>query len=367
MAKKEENQIPNDLIDVGDTPRSVPMDLNSLPEDARTVDPDFTAKQISPVNLTAGTATAALVGPPVVKNIIENYKNPAAATPVVGGAPGHTPYNPRGVSVEKSVENWRNYNEAQNEAAKGVRRESGLHKKYPNFSRAAPPSAPAPGGIIGKAGIEVPRVVNAIDAALVPHGTSFASKAFRGAGRTLQGAAAGFEAADAYNRYQAGDYPGAAISTVGAIGNLATLIPTPYTRVGGTAVGVGSQALNAYLDNMRKGNIEHGAPSEEQPGVENPMAMGGLVHLAGGGLVYLAGGGQPSTEEILRQLREWMEKNKPTPERTYTERLRDMGRDPSIPGSPIIKNTPPTKGMSGGAGFTPGTINPFNPDSPLNR
>jgi hypothetical protein len=67
------------------------------------------------------------------------------------------------------------------------------------------------------------------------------------------------------------------------------------------------------------------------------------------------------------KLLQWIEKNKSTPERTYTERLRDMGRDPSIPGSPIIKNTPPTKGMSGGAGFTPGTINPFNPDSPLNR
>ena len=28
---------------------------------------------------------------------------------------------------------------------------------------------------------------------------------------------------------------------------------------------------------------------------------------------------------------------------------------------------PTSKGMSGGAGFTPGVINPFNPDSPLNR
>jgi hypothetical protein len=86
-----------------------------------------------------------------------------------------------------------------------------------------------------------------------------------------------------------------------------------------------------------------------------------------GGLIHLAEGGSPSAEEARRQLKEWLEKNKPTQPRTYTERLIDMGRDPSIPGSPIVKNTPTPKSGSGGAGFTPGTMNPFNPDSPLNR
>lgn len=304
MTNEVKSDLPSDLIDVGDTPRSVPMDLNTLPEDARTVDPAFTAKQVSVMNPTAYGAAAGLVVPPVVKNVIENYKNPASATPVVGSTPGHTPYNPRGVSVEKSVENWRNYSEAQNEAAKGVRRESGLHKKYPNFSRATPPAPPAPGGIVGKAGVQIPKVVNAVDAALVPHGTSFASKAFRGAGRTLQGAAAGFQAADAYNRAQAGDYPGAVISGVGALGDVATLIPTPYTRIGGTAVGVGAQALNAYLDNLRKGNIEHGAPTGDQPGVGNPMAQGGLAHLAEGGQPEFgeARAYEPSYSEKIRDL-----------------------------------------------------------------
>ena len=304
MGKEVENQLPSDLVDVGTSSGSVPMDLNTLPEDARTVDPAFTAKQISPINPTAIGASAALVAPPVIKNVISNYKNPANAAPVVGSTPGHTPYNPRGVSVENSVENWRSYNEAQNEAAKGVRRESGLHKKYPNFSRAAPPTPPTPGGIIGRAGAQVPKVVNAIDAALVPHGTSFASKAFRGAGRALQGAGAGFQASDAYNRYQAGDYPGAAISTVGALGNLATLVPSPYSRVGGTGVAIGAEALNAYLDNMRKGNIEHGAPSEEQSSISNPMAQGGLVHLAKGGDPEFgeARAYEPSYSEKIRDL-----------------------------------------------------------------
>ena len=45
--------------------------------------------------------------------------------------------------------------------------------------------------------------------------------------------------------------------------------------------------------------------------------------------------------------------------RTYAERLQDMGYyDKNPKGSPK---------SGGGAGYVPGSNNPFNPDSPLNR
>jgi len=53
--------------------------------------------------------------------------------------------------------------------------------------------------------------------------------------------------------------------------------------------------------------------------------------------------------EIAQQKRAQYEATRP---RTYTERLQDMGRLPKV---------------GGGVGYTPGSNNPFNPDSPLNR
>ena len=59
-------------------------------------------------------------------------------------------------------------------------------------------------------------------------------------------AGTGYEGADAYNRLQSGDYPGAAISGLGALGSLAatTLPPTnPYLAVGkGMGAGLGMAA-----------------------------------------------------------------------------------------------------------------------------
>lgn len=70
-------------------------------------------------------------------------------------------------------------------------------------------------------------------------------------GRGLAGAGAGFQGADAYNRLQQGDVAGGVISGLGAIGSAASMIPHPVTRVGGTVVGIGAEALNAYLDSLK--------------------------------------------------------------------------------------------------------------------
>jgi hypothetical protein len=93
-------------------------------------------------------------------------------------------------------------------------------------------------------------------------------------GRGLAGAGAGFQGADAYNRFQQGDYPGAAISGLGALGSAASFIPTPMTRFGGAAIGLGAEALNTYLDSLKKKVEGMGAPV---PAAVPGMAKGGKV------------------------------------------------------------------------------------------
>jgi hypothetical protein len=106
-------------------------------------------------------------------------------------------------------------------------------------------------------------------------------------GRGLAGAGAGFQGVDAYNRLQQGDIPGAAISGVGALGSAASFIPTPMTRFGGAAVGVGAELLNQYLDSLKKKVEAMGqpaaapAPAPAQAPLSAPapqgMAKGGAV------------------------------------------------------------------------------------------
>jgi hypothetical protein len=118
-------------------------------------------------------------------------------------------------------------------------------------------------------------------------------------GRGLAGAGAGFQGADAYNRFQQGDYPGAAISGLGALGSAASFIPTPMTRFGGAAVGLGAEALNTYLDSLKKKVEGMGAPVQgplSQPAPQG-MAEGGEVKLPGK-LGKLANLGQKAAYEF---------------------------------------------------------------------
>lgn len=104
-------------------------------------------------------------------------------------------------------------------------------------------------------------------------------------GRSLIGAGAGIQGTDAWNRAIKGDVPGSVISTIGAAGTAANLLPHPAFKAIGTGVGLSAEAINAYRDAMREGRIEHHAP-ESYDNI-NPAgdtyAQGGLVHLSGGG------------------------------------------------------------------------------------
>jgi len=92
--------------------------------------------------------------------------------------------------------------------------------------------------------------------------------------KSAAGAGAGMQGADAYNRFQEGDYLGSLLGGIGAAGSAASLIPHPVTRIGGTAIGMGAGALNAYLDYLK---------GKSQPAAQpQPMATGGLASYAKG-------------------------------------------------------------------------------------
>lgn len=85
-------------------------------------------------------------------------------------------------------------------------------------------------------------------------------------GRGLAGASTGFQGADAANRFKQDDNLGGAISTVGAIGSGLSLFPHPATRLGGAAVGIGAEALNMYLDSLKKKVEQQPAPAAAAQG-----------------------------------------------------------------------------------------------------
>jgi len=235
---------------------------------------------VNPLYSTIGGAILGEVAGPVVNKGTEAYKASKAArlagetnvpAPTASTTPKtiqpQTMLNPKGVSVEQSVDNWRTYNEAQNEAAKKIRRDSALTKKYPNLTTSPSPAAQnlaaqkaqmaaeaaknAP--LSQKIAAKTPGMVKDLGAA---GSAMMKSGVVPWLGRGIAGGSLGFEAADAYNRAKTGDTTGAIISGLGAIGSGASLIPTPLTRIVGTGLGLGAGALNAYRDRQREKEIE---------------------------------------------------------------------------------------------------------------
>jgi hypothetical protein len=93
-------------------------------------------------------------------------------------------------------------------------------------------------------------------------------------GRGTVGLGAGLQGSDALNRYNAGDTSGAVISGLGALGTAAAMIPHPVTRIGGTAIGLGAEGLNTFLDYLKKKSQKPAQP-QAQPQQPQQMAEGG--------------------------------------------------------------------------------------------
>lgn len=100
-------------------------------------------------------------------------------------------------------------------------------------------------------------------------------------------AGAGAEFADASNRYHRGDLIGAGLSGLGGLGSVASVIPTPMTRGIGTALSLGTPALNYGIDKLR------GAPVKK--------ADGGGIRLSQDDIIRNAIN-KPSRAEILKRM-----------------------------------------------------------------
>lgn len=287
MSAVPEDDLPANLVPQSDLPDSAVEE---------TYDPRDRVGALIPAG--AGAAAGAVV-PPMIRSGVNAMEQGRVSPSIMGRGPivpdGHTPFNPRGLTVEKSLQNWKMYNEAQLEAAKKVRQESALQKKYPGFTRAGtnPVTAPLP---------ENATMAQRVMSKVIPGGASDLANFAKGVydyklpfiggvgsllGRGLVGAGAGIQGADAYNRALEGDTTGSVISGIGGVGTALSLIPYTPVKVLGTGVGLTAEAVNAYRDAMRKGRIEHSAPEnyDNVDAMGNTYAHGGLAHLAEGGSV----------------------------------------------------------------------------------
>jgi hypothetical protein len=228
-----------------------------------------------------GAVAGAAVNP--ARGAIHDIITPVAAAPKISTphpstltpqnptiSSNRTPYNPRGSSVEESIANWNNYADAQTQAAKGVRRDTALLKKYPNMqlgpagsastpSPTLPPPAPPTMAQKGK---------NLLGSFVADHQPNSPFSIVKGGAR---GAVTGASLADVPQQIEQGNYGTAATDVgIGAGNILHGLARTPKLKAIGTLLGVGSGAARAVE------GVNELMPEQK--------AEGGLVHMAGGGV-----------------------------------------------------------------------------------
>lgn len=153
-------------------------------------------------------------------------------------------------------------------------------------AKALPPNATMAQKIANKVAPNLGQDVASFAKGVSEYKLPFGVKAGPLLGRMFGGAATGAQGIDAYNRMQQGDTTGAVLGGIGAAGTgIATLPVPPVVRGVAGGVGLSAEAINAYRDAMRRGQIVHGAPEnyENVDAMGNPYAHGGLVYLAEGG------------------------------------------------------------------------------------
>jgi hypothetical protein len=110
----------------------------------------------------------------------------------------------------------------------------------------------------------------------------------------------------------------------------------------------------------RSGELPRFVSDEQVQATLNPPAPEG--HKNGGRIIKLNEGGKPLTE---------YEQFKIDNAERIKQGQQDIANrnkyDPYKGSDKPVETPKGNKGLSGGAGFTPGTMNPFNPDSPLNH
>lgn len=106
----------------------------------------------------------------------------------------------------------------------------------------------------------------------------FKPSPYRFLGGVLAGGLTGYDAGRAYNQLKAGDYLGAGISGLGALGGALSFIPHPITRIGGTALSVGAAGAD-YLRQKQKESEEKASGGSIKGYAKGQAVKGGLEAL----------------------------------------------------------------------------------------
>jgi hypothetical protein len=142
----------------------------------------------------------------------------------------------------------RTFSEAH-QMEQGLRKGAKIGGVQPEFRFAKPPTVEPPmAQKVGQSMMGAPKTVGALG------GLSMAESGM-----------------EAMRRMQQGDPIGATIAGAGALGGGAAMVPTPVTRLGGTALGMASPLSLYLLDKMRSRGV---SPEEAQRAVTNVDLMG---------------------------------------------------------------------------------------------
>jgi hypothetical protein len=240
--------------------------------------------QVNPLYGVAGGAFAGQILGPAINKGVEAVRSGAPGAATTSGAPSGASAGQKwaaktgfGTGPGQTVEEVSSAFKAENKPigsgkiTKNIPRNSPMNvDKMLQLEAAQKAEAARRAAALGQGASSLPAPVQAAGRFL---GGAAQSGVTPYVGRGIAGAGAGFQGVDAYNRLQQGDIPGAAISGLGALGSAAAFIPTPVTRVGGTAIGVGAELLNQYLDSLKKKVEGMGAPAAAPAPVQGPLSQ----------------------------------------------------------------------------------------------
>lgn len=259
MAEDIKSEVPNDLVDSGAVylhnqgGADVPTDLNIADE-------AYVEKQVAPITGVLSGAGVKVLGQPIINAIAKERLGTGPSIVSKDGlasyAKGVFGQDALGGSTQSRIQHANKVALGEKIKSAGQVRGAGIRM---GGSQLAPEKT-----IAEKILTHVPESSKGL---VKSTGTVL--------GRGLSGAVSGFDVADAWNRAQAGDYLGATVSGIGALGGLASLVPHPIVKGAGTALSIGAPMLNTYLDKSRE---------EKQRG----FAEGGEVqHFDEGGGAYV--------------------------------------------------------------------------------
>ena len=250
MTTQNNGGVPDDLIDEGQL-YAYEENQDEAPRDLQEVDEPYVERQKDPRGaIMAGAAVKAL-GQPAIEGTTRFLIDRAAGKPAASGNFGEglskyaqSQFGPGALTKSN-----------QSQIQKANMRAQGMLQKEKNVVRG--PGIRLGGGTFTPEQKFSEKLLSRLPPVTK---TPLVSGIVKTLGRGIGGGVAGYDAMDFYNRAVAGDYTGAAVSGIGALGGLASLVPFPLVKGMGTTLALGAPALNSYLDRQKKaeGGLIHG-------------------------------------------------------------------------------------------------------------